>query len=271
MIDSKAMEELAALYLAANSEISKKLVSPFADEWGKVVAIFGEIARYYATDNLGKVFKKWAASRGDKPIAADDIKKVLPLLQAASMQDDDDLQSRWAALLESTVSSQDTLPSFGQTLSQLNAEEAKFLGRIYATLKEPSPQAPHLGPDRPMSQRALLQAYDPNFRGAPRHADIAAFKDRFTQEQLDNRAKLDRAELVIQDLERLGILKHEAIAPKPDSFITIPHQMGGHFVESQVAGGKIPVHKTAQVSTDSRYSLTPYGLSFIEAVTVKTP
>ena len=56
---------------------------------------------------------------------------AVPLLQAASVQTDEELQERWAALLECSVASpDDVLPSFGLTLSQLTAEEARYLQRL---------------------------------------------------------------------------------------------------------------------------------------------
>lgn len=270
MIDLIKLGEELGIVVSLKSEAGQKLLSPLADEVGKSLATFGEIFRFYQRENLGKIFNKWNAAREDRPISPDDFKKVIPLLQPASMQSDDELQSRWAALLESTVTDQEgVLPSFATTLSQLSAEEARFLDRIFAFLMEPTPQAAHFGPLRAVNGHSLLHVYDPYLRGTLSERQMQLHRDHLTQEQIDNRAKLDKAALLIQDLERLGIIKHEEVSPKPDAFITVPHRMGNYNVESQIAGGKIPVHRTAQVSTNSQYALTPYGFSFIRAVTVK--
>src|SRR5689334_2186867 len=150
MIDLRALAENLAptaagitAVLGANTEAGKRMLSPIADEVGKSLAIFGEIFRFYQTENLGKIFTKWAAYRNDRPISPEDFRKAIPLMQPASMQSDDELQARWAALLESTISSDEgTLPSFAQTLSQLSPEEARFLDRLHVAIISPSRYPP---------------------------------------------------------------------------------------------------------------------------------
>src|ERR1022692_354602 len=126
MVDSNLMAG-ATIVTALLTEAGKKLVTPVAEQLGLALGDLAGIYRYYQNENLGKVFTKWAEARGEKPpLTQDDIRKVLPLLRLAADQSDDDLQARWAALLEHTVTSETgSLPSFGQTLSQLTAEEAK--------------------------------------------------------------------------------------------------------------------------------------------------
>lgn len=73
-------------------------------------------------------------------IDAADFECVMPLLPAASMQSAGELQDLRAALFESAATADvDYLPSFGQTLSQLTAEEAKFLDRLWKFVTQPRP------------------------------------------------------------------------------------------------------------------------------------
>ena len=226
---------------AANGEATKKLIGPLAENMGLGLGEIGDVFRFYLNDNLRKVFTKWAESRDQKPLGEEEVRKVLPLLRLASEQSDEDLQARWAALLEhAATSEQDVLPSFGQTLSQLTSEEAKFLDRLFASLSEPVRGNPYSGPERSVTRETLIQVYDSTIRGAMSHMELRHFGDQATSQQREARAKLDLAELFIQDMERLGILRHEA-------------------------GAKIPIHKSTTLP-GPRYSFTPYGLSFVRAV-----
>jgi len=228
----------------------------------------GDIFRFYLNDNLRKVFTKWAESRDQKPLDDEELRRVLPLLRLASEQSDEDLQARWASLLEhAATSEQDVLPSFGQTLSQLTSEEAKFVDRLFASLSEPVRGNPFSGPERSVTRETLIQVYDSRIRGAMSHMELRHFGDQATSQQREARARLDQAELFIQDLERLGILQHEVIS-KPDGFAEIPHSINGYAVSSSLAGAKIPIHKSAALPRP-RYSFTPYGLSFVRAVAQK--
>lgn len=122
---------LAFAGIGAKTELGQRMLGPAADEIGKSLATFGDIFRFYQNDNLGKIFAKWNTARQDKPISEDEFRKVLPLLQPASMQSDDELQERWAALLETTISGTgDSVPSFAKTLSEINADEARFMSRL---------------------------------------------------------------------------------------------------------------------------------------------
>jgi hypothetical protein len=60
------------------------------------------------------------------------LKTIVPLLQHASLEENGDLQERWASLLANACRNQEAvLPSFAQILHQLSAPEAKFLDAVY--------------------------------------------------------------------------------------------------------------------------------------------
>src|SRR5216683_6829015 len=106
------------------SEPANNLLSPVTKEVGELLGTIANLAGFYMTGNLESIFTKWAKfRRGGRKLDAEEFKKVMPLLQLASMVSDDELQGNWAALMENTAVQGGCLPSFGQTLSQLTAEE----------------------------------------------------------------------------------------------------------------------------------------------------
>jgi hypothetical protein len=251
----KVLQEVGLLAFA-RSELGKRIFSPVADEVGKALSTYGEIYRFYQDKYLGSIFKKWGAQRQGKPLVEEDLKKIMPLLQLASVQAEDELQDRWAALLENTVSqSNGILPSFGQTLSQITSEEARFLDRLYDTGIQPqvglSEYRAGMGP---FSRVNLINIYDLSINTGINPAEREFFKDHMTEEQIENYDRLGQAELVIQDLIRLGILT-ELQTGEVDPYI--PSEDGiapaGPFYRS-------PVYM------DTQYSLSHYGVAFVKAV-----
>ena len=56
------------------------------------------------------------------------LKLLLPIVQNGSVEDDDDLQDRWAALLAKAASGDDGIPpAFPELLKQISAREARLL------------------------------------------------------------------------------------------------------------------------------------------------
>jgi hypothetical protein len=252
--------ELVAIVKALDSEVVKNFLSPIARELGLTLGTCGEIFRFYSEVNLGKVFTKWAESRrasSSPALNAGDFEKIMPLLLLAATASDDELQTRWAALLDSAVAdTQGFLPSFGRTLSELTAEEARYLDRLWKNLSAPTGYLSAHRPGRePLSYITLLMTFDPSINTGMNAGEWKVFKDMMTDEQRANYARLGHAELVIQDLERLGILTHEPIA-EPDRFLPVGDK-------------KIPFGRS-QTTIRSEYSFTAYGVSFFRAVTTGT-
>jgi hypothetical protein len=115
-----------------------------------------------------------------------------------------------------------------------------------------------------LEHTSLIAIYDPSINTGVNPAERQIYKDILTEDQLENFAKLDRAELIIQDLERLGIIVQEKTS-EPDQYFEIPRAVGGYIVDSTIAGKRVPLHRDRPV-VHSRFSLSPYGLSFIRAV-----
>jgi len=250
------------------TDAGKKLITPLLENLGLALGDVGDIHRFYQRENLAKIFKKWAEARNQKPVTEEEIKKVLSLLRLASEQADDDLQERWAALMEHTATSTDgVLPSFGQTLSQLTSGEAKFLDRLFEVVMTPKPyNSIHPDGREPLERYSLVQVYDPSINFGVSWPERRLFYDQFTPEQVDNLAKMDQAELVFADVVRLGLVEEKVVIA--DEYLTIPRHFHGHLVDSDIAGRHIALHQDKS-RLERQYALTPYGLSFIRAVAPK--
>jgi hypothetical protein len=260
------------LLKALESEPIKNLFSPVTKHLGETLGYVADIIRFYSYQNLAKIFVKWAESeRGGRSLDEDEFKRVIPLLPLAAQVSDDDLQNRWAALLESAAKGDNGfLPSFGQTLSQLTAEEAQYLDRLYTVVTTPRNHfISEYSPGRtPLERNTLIRVYDPSINTGVNPAERRVFKDSLTQEQKANYEKLDHVELVIQDLDRLGIIVEEQ-SSEPDDYFEIPHMVGNYSLDGfGIAGKKIPLHQS-KARVRSQFSLSAYGLSFIRAVTPK--
>jgi hypothetical protein len=233
-----------AIAKSLETEPVRNLLGPVTEQVGLLAGDVAGIVRFYTKRHLEKVFTLWAKQRHNQPLPPDtDISSLIPLIQQASLQSDEELQQRWAALLESAVTTPNgVLPSFGQTLSQLTAEEARYIDRLYAYVTNETTSA-----GRAIGGLTMLFAlYD---------GRLARFAIGFREGDLQS--VFAQAKLFIHDLLRLGIITLEQ-APKP-------HHLQGTdqiALERFLAGLQNP-------GLVSSYSFTDYGLSFIRAVTPK--
>ncbi|MDR3412321.1 MAG: Abi-alpha family protein [Formivibrio sp.] len=266
-------QPIAGTFLQAlDSGPVKNLLSPVTKHVGETLGYVGDIIRFYSYQNLAKIFVKWAEfERGGRELEEDEFRRVMPLLPLAAQVSDDDLQNRWATLLESAAKGdEEFLPSFGQTLSQLTAEEAKFLDRLFAVVTHPKNSflSERNRGRVPLERELLIRVYDSSINTRVNPAERRVFKDSLTQEQWTNYEKLDKAELIIQDLDRLGIIV-EQNSSGPDEYFEVPHMVGNYSLEGfGIVGKKIPLH-SGRTAVKSTFSLSAYGLSFIRAVTPK--
>jgi hypothetical protein len=244
-----------------DSKPVENLLAPVTNELGLALGDIGSVFRFYASENLKKIFTKWAQQRKDRPIDIQDVPRVLPLLQSASLESDDELQDRWAALLESSVSKPGSvLPSFGATLSQMTADEAKFVDRLWSAAIAPRfPSMPNRSGDDTFEYTVMAEAFEPGLlRNVPHRHLRNNPSVTLATEQLKAIEKLERLELVIQDLSRLGILGTNSEL-KPSKKQTLRFQQ--YAVE-------LP---TSDPELDESTYFTHYGRSFIRAVTPSEP
>ena len=120
---ARALEKVA--------DVFHKLAGPVADELG---LLLGARVYEYRAKNLVAILKRTEAMFRKAGITPQMIppRLALPALSAASTEDDENLQERWAALL-ANAASPDTaagvLPCFSDILKQLTPPEVKFLDR----------------------------------------------------------------------------------------------------------------------------------------------
>ena len=239
------------------SEPVTNLLGPMTKELGLLFGDIGSVVRYYGKQNLLSIFTKWANRRNDEPLASEAFKRILPLLQDAAMESDDELQERWASLLENVANNAyGVLPSFGSTLSQLTPVEARYLDRIWERVTAPKPynSGKREGRDE-LSYLNLADLYDSKLR-APSPAEMRIYKDRMSPEQLAAFDEVTKFELILHDLERLRLLE-KLVQYMPGD--TGRYEIGGEIVSVQVDQG----------GTKTSYALTQYGVNFILSVQPK--
>jgi hypothetical protein len=249
-----ANDPLSDVAKILDSEPVKNLFSPVTREVGEFLGTIAGLGRFYATRNLEKIFKEWAQSRrGERVLTSEEFEKILPLLPTASMVGDPELQKKWAVLMENTATQEGSLPSFGQTLSQLTAEEARYLDDLWNLVSRATDVVSLWKPGMsPLSYGTMVNAFDPTINTGINTTEVQVLQ--FTDEQKANYQRLNRAQLVIDDLVRLGIIIVEQIV-EPDNYML-------------VGGRKFPFERSRTV-LKAQYSFGQYGASFMKAVTPK--
>jgi Abortive infection alpha len=244
---------------ALDSEPVRNLLGPLTKNIGLILGQVSDVARFYTEQNLSSIFTKWAVQRNGEPLDSRGFKRVLPLLRDAAMQSDDELQERWASLLENVANdTKGVLPSFGQILLQITPAEARYLDRIWESVTAPKPynSGKRQGRDE-LSYSNLLDLYDPKLR-APSPAEMSIYRDRMSPEQLAAFEEMTNFELMLHDIERLSLLEKVVKYVSGDAR---RYEIDGEDVA-------IPSERSGIMST---YALTQYGVNFIFAVRPKPP
>ncbi|MGA2674950.1 MAG: Abi-alpha family protein [Terracidiphilus sp.] len=242
---------------ALDSEPVRNLLGPLTKDIGLILGQLSDIARFYTEQNLLSIFTKWAAQRKGEPIDSKGFKRVLPLLRDAAMQSDDELQERWASLLENVANdTKGVLPSFGQTLSQITSAEARYLDRIWERVTAPRPydSGKRRGRDE-LSYFTLIDIYKPKLR-APNPAEMRIYRSRMSPEQLAAFSEMTNFELILHDLERLSLLEK------------LVHYISDDASTYEIDGEKVSI-PSERSGIMTNYALTQYGVNFILAVRPK--
>jgi hypothetical protein len=141
----QAAAAVASIYGVAKPFLAK-ILGPSADE-------IGEIGRDYikgrraknAERTLGDADKMLAAV-GREPQEVP-LNVAVPLLEAASLQDEPSLAEKWAALLANAADPAQRVavqPGFAEVLRQLTIDDASMLAFIYAELEWTDEQPPQI-------------------------------------------------------------------------------------------------------------------------------
>ncbi|HLG16585.1 MAG TPA: Abi-alpha family protein [Blastocatellia bacterium] len=119
--------------VSAAKHLLGRLCGPAVDEWGLLLQ---DRARVHRLKNqlrmLGKV--QDMLLKAGTEVRAVPLRTLLPLLEGAALEDDENLSDKWAGLLASAASSgeaESTHPSFPRILSEVSPREALILDRLH--------------------------------------------------------------------------------------------------------------------------------------------
>jgi len=125
------LTEIAKQTLEPVGDLVKRIAGPLADEIGEALAL---VARPYRIMLSVKMFQKTQQMLKEAGVTPHSVppRLFLPILENASIQDDEDLHTRWAALLANAAASPNFVhPSHIEILKQLAPEDAILLDKLY--------------------------------------------------------------------------------------------------------------------------------------------
>ena len=136
-------EENAALMIKTGVEqlmrplqdLVEKLLGPAATDIGLSLGDSTKVWRFKRQLRLLKEVQRQLDESGLKinPVAT---RLFFPVLEAASIEDDDDMQTRWAALLANEATNVGSVhPSFVEILKQMAPDDARLLDKLYDACK----------------------------------------------------------------------------------------------------------------------------------------
>jgi len=149
--------------LAPVRDTLNRLLGPLADELGGVLADPVRVFRFKRSVRLLEKVKRIAEEAGFEPRAVP-LKTLLPILENASLEEDEDLHDRWANLLARAADPRaDAIPpSLPRILSEMSSREARFLDRLHSYLSEMKRVSPETLPlmlTKPMHRGELFDQY----------------------------------------------------------------------------------------------------------------
>jgi hypothetical protein len=130
------LTEIAKQTLDPISDIVKRIAGPLADEIGESLAVLAKPYRIMLSVKMFQKAQRMLKQAGVTPNAVPP-RLFLPILEAASIQDNEELHSRWAALLANASLQADAVhPSFIEVLRQLAPDDAALLDKLYDSCME---------------------------------------------------------------------------------------------------------------------------------------
>ena len=127
---------LAKKALGSVDGLLQRIAGPLADEIGESLAL---TARPYRIALGVKMFQKTQRMLKEAGLPAQSVppRLFLPMLEAASIENDEDLHTRWSALLANAASVPDKVhPSYIEILKQLTPDDARFLDKLYTATND---------------------------------------------------------------------------------------------------------------------------------------
>jgi mRNA-degrading endonuclease RelE of RelBE toxin-antitoxin system len=126
-------KEATKLSIEAAKELLGKLVNSSLEEVGELLA---DNVKYYRFKNQIKILKKAQQLIDKENIKPQNIplKTLYPILEAGSLEEDEDMSDRWAKLLATAANPLSPIvvrPSFPEILKELSPQEATILEKIF--------------------------------------------------------------------------------------------------------------------------------------------
>ncbi len=115
-----------------------KLISPALEEGGGILSDTMKFWRFKNQINLVLKAQAFLTSRGIDPVRILP-KTLIPILEHGSLEEDSEMQDRWAALLAHAadpILGQQVRPSYPEILKQLSPIEARILEAFYDSMKD---------------------------------------------------------------------------------------------------------------------------------------
>lgn len=126
---SLVIKEGMAQVLRPFQELLQQLLGPAATEVGLSFGDSAKVWRLKRQLHLLEKVEKMMEGKQIKPVAP---RLFFPILEAASIEADDEMQSRWAALLANeSVNTESVHPSFIELLKQMSSPDARLLDKFY--------------------------------------------------------------------------------------------------------------------------------------------
>jgi hypothetical protein len=112
------------------ADLLEKLAGPAAAEIGFTLKDHVRVFRFKRQLRLFERVKEMLAKSKMEPGRVP-LKLLLPVVENASVEENNDLQDRWAAMLANAAIKRDVHPSFPEVLKQLNERDALYLDLTY--------------------------------------------------------------------------------------------------------------------------------------------
>ena len=129
--------EVAKKSLDLVMDFARKVGGQAADELG---VDFGNRIRAWRIANAVSLYTRTRRKLEEAGLPANAVppRLFLPLIEAASVEDNESLQEMWAGLLAAASESPDTVsPAFVETLKLMTPNEAKYIDKIYCDRTNP--------------------------------------------------------------------------------------------------------------------------------------
>lgn len=108
----------------------RTLLGPATEETGQLIGDYIRYFRFKSTLSIFQKAKENLERKGIEPKAVP-LKILVPLLDGASLERDDDLQEKWAGLLASATAGNEVHPRYPKILAELTSVEAQVLDITY--------------------------------------------------------------------------------------------------------------------------------------------